>query len=69
MFMKIGGVYMALLNNLIGVVAIACAIWVIYDVLAKNKNLSTAAKIVWIVCALLFSIITAIVYYFIGRKK
>ncbi len=56
-------------GTLIWIIAVVCAVWVIYDVLAKNKGLSTAAKIVWIICALLFSIITAIVYYFIGRKK
>ncbi len=60
---------MAIYSTVIGIIALLCAIWVIYDVLAKNKKLSTTAKIVWIVCALLFSIITAIVYYFIGRKK
>jgi len=60
---------MDLLGGVIGIIALVCAIWVIYDVLVKNKGLSTAMKIVWIVCAILFSIITAIVYYFIGRKK
>lgn len=59
---------MAILGNLVGIIALVCAVWVIYDVLTNNKKLSTVAKIVWIVCALLFSIITAIVYYFIGKK-
>ena len=56
-------------SGIIGIIALICAIWVIYDVLVKNKGLSQVAKIIWIVCAILFSIITAIVYYFIGRKK
>jgi hypothetical protein len=56
-------------ENIIGIIALLCAIWVIYDVLAKNKGLSTGMKVVWIICAVLFSIITAIVYYFVGRKK
>ena len=60
---------MALFGNLIGIIALLCAVWVIYDVLAKNKSLSTMAKIIWIVCALLFNIVTAIVYFFIGRNK
>lgn len=59
---------MALFGSLIGLIALLCAIWVIYDVLANNKKLSTGMKVVWIVCALFFSIITAIVYYFVGRK-
>jgi len=59
---------MALAGNLIGLIALICAVWVIYDVLANNKKLSTVAKVIWIICALLFSILTAIIYYFIGRK-
>lgn len=54
---------------IISIIALICAVWVIYDVLAKNKGLTTVAKVIWIVCAVFFSIITAIVYYFIGRKK
>ena len=60
---------MAILGNILGIVALICAIWVIYDVLVNNKGLSTGMKIVWIVCAILFSIITAIVYFFIGRER
>ncbi|MFA5142263.1 MAG: PLDc N-terminal domain-containing protein [Candidatus Woesearchaeota archaeon] len=59
---------MALLSTLGGLIAIVCAVWVIYDVVVNNKKLNTTYKIVWIVCALLFSVITAIVYYFMGRK-
>ncbi len=57
------------MGTIIWIIALLCAIWVIYDVLAKNKKLSTGMKVLWIILALLFSIITAIVYYFIGRKK
>lgn len=60
---------MAMIGNIIGLIALVCAVWVIYDVLVKNKGLSTGMKLVWIICALLFSIVTAIVYYFIGRKR
>ncbi len=58
-----------LLTGFIGLAALICAIWVIYDVLANNKGLSTGMKIVWIICAILFSIITAIIYFFVGRRK
>lgn len=60
---------MALLGNLAGIIALVCAIWVIYDVLVNNKGLSTGKKVIWIVCALLFSVVTAIIYFFIGKKK
>ena len=59
---------MGILNTLLYVLGIACAIWVIYDVLVNNKKLSVGMKIVWIILALLFSIITAIVYYFVYKK-
>jgi len=57
------------MGMIITIIALICAVWVIYDVLAKNKKLSAVEKIIWIICAILFSIITAIVYYFIGKKK
>ncbi len=60
---------MALLQNVLSVVAILAAIWVIYDILVHNKKLSTGLKVLWIVCAILFSIITAIVYYFVYKIK
>ncbi len=57
------------MGKLLGIVALICAVWVIYDVFANNKELSTGTKVVWIICALLFSIITAIVYYLVEKKK
>ena len=57
------------MGTILGIVALICAIWVIYDVLVNNKGLSTGIKVVWIICALLFSIITAIVYYLVEKKK
>ena len=55
-------------NTILGIVAVLAAIWVIYDVLVNNKRLSDGMKVLWIIFALLFSIITAMVYYFIGRN-
>lgn len=51
------------------IIALLFAVWVIYDVLVNNKQLSTGMKVVWVICAVLFSILTAIVYYFVGKKK
>ena len=58
----------AVWGTLVGIVGLICAIWVIYDVLVKNKGLKTLQKVLWIIFAVLFSIITAIVYYLLGRK-
>ncbi len=60
-----------MLEQLFGVIALICAVWVIYDVFAKQKKMKTGKKVIWTVLALLFSIITAIVYYikFKAKKK
>lgn len=55
-------------STVLGIIAVLAAIWVIYDVIVNNKRLSDGMKLLWILFAVLFSIITAIVYYFIGRK-
>lgn len=57
---------MGLGSTIIWILAVICAVWVIVDVLSKRK-MSTGEKIIWIVCAILFSIITAIVYYFVKK--
>lgn len=55
-------------GGLIGIIALICMIWVIFDVWTNNKRMSSLAKIIWTVLAVFFSIITAVVYYFIGKK-
>lgn len=55
-------------GSVIGVVGIVCAVWVIYDVFAKNKGLSMGRKVLWTVLAIVFSIVTAIVYYLMYKK-
>jgi len=59
---------MASSYGIIGIIALICLVWVIYDVLAVNRKLSTEMKILWIVLAIFFSIVTAIVYYFVYKK-
>jgi len=58
---------MAVFGSILGLIALICAVLVIYDVFAKNKKLSDGMKILWTILALLFSIITAIVYYFVYK--
>ncbi len=57
------------ISTIWGLLALASIIWVIYDVLTQNKSLTDVMKAVWIIVALLFGIIGAIVYYFIGKKN
>jgi len=56
-------------GTILGIIALIAAILVIYDVLVNNKRLSNGMKITWIVCAIIFSIITAIIYYLVGRNN
>ena len=51
---------------LIGLVAM---IWVIYDVFTNRKKMETSMKVMWTILAVFFSIITAIVYYFVVYNK
>ncbi|MGY4884065.1 MAG: PLDc N-terminal domain-containing protein [Nanobdellota archaeon] len=55
-------------STIVTIVIVLCAVWVIYDVWANNRKLSTLAKIIWTVLAVILSVITAIVYYFFGKK-
>jgi len=61
--------YMNGYGSLFGIIALACAIWVIYDVLSNQKGFSSNKKILWVILALLFSIPAAIVYYLVEKKK
>ncbi len=56
------------MTNIIYLVALVCMVWVIYDVWANRKSMKDGTKILWTICALLFSIVTAIVYALVGRK-
>ncbi|MDF1556618.1 MAG: PLDc N-terminal domain-containing protein [ANME-2 cluster archaeon] len=60
---------MDIITQIWGLLALLAVIWVIYDVLTQNKALTTVMKAVWIIVALVFGIIGAVVYYFIGRAK
>ena len=57
------------ISGTIGIIGLICAVWVIYDVWAKQKKIDETHKILWTVFAVLFSILTAIVYYFAVKKK
>ncbi len=59
---------MVLGQGLIGIIALICMIWVIYDVWAKQKRMDTGKKVIWTIVAFFFSILTAIIYYFVVKK-
>jgi len=55
-------------GTVLWILGIVCAIWVIYDVWAVNKKDDTAIKILWTILALIFSIVAAIIYYFVRKR-
>ena len=56
------------MGPLIGIVALICAVFVIFQVWAKQPNMDTGEKVLWTIAALFFSILTAIVYYFLRMR-
>lgn len=56
---------MALLFSLL---YLAAAVWVLYEVWAKNNRFTDTEKLIWTIGAILFSLITAVVYYLTRRK-
>jgi len=61
------GITLGIWGTLLSIIAILSAIWVIYDVWAKQKRMKDLHKVVWTVFAIIFSILTAIVYYFVRK--
>lgn len=58
------------MENLLGIIALIAFIYVAYNVWAVQKGMTTGKKVLWTIAALFFSIITAIVYYFVeGRNR
>ena len=55
------------MSNILYIVGILCAVWVIYDVWTKQK-MGAGEKLLWTILALVFSVVTAIVYYFVKKK-
>ena len=47
-----------------GIIAFIAALYVILNVTKTNSP----NKLVWVVCAVLFSVVTAVVYFFAGPK-
>jgi len=63
MIFAMGGFIMLL--GLIGLIAL---VWVIYDVLVNQKEMSTGEKVLWILIALILGLIGAIIYYFVVKR-
>ena len=58
-----------IVGSIVGLIGLICAIWVIYDVWANQRGLDTVMRIVWTIAAIVFSIITAIVYFLVVKRS
>lgn len=54
---------------LFGLIGVLAMVWVIYEIVTKQRSMNSTHKLIWILCAVFFNIITAIVYYFVVKKK
>ena len=66
---SINGVSLMAFGNVLWLVGVICAVWVIYDVAVNQKKMDSTRKLLWIIFAVILNIITAIVYYFVVKKK
>ncbi|MGV8151018.1 MAG: PLDc N-terminal domain-containing protein [Candidatus Woesearchaeota archaeon] len=60
---------MGFFGTIVWIVALVCAVWVIYDVFTHQKKMKQEYKLLWTIAAVVFSIVTAIVYYFVYKHK
>jgi len=51
------------------VVGLLSLLWVVYDIIKNQKDMSTARKGFWIVLTLLFSLIGAGAYYLVEKRS
>lgn len=56
-------------GSIIWIIGVIALVWVLYDVFAVQKKMDMTHKILWAIAAVIFSIITAIVYYFVVKRK
>ncbi|NJE05315.1 hypothetical protein E3E36_04000 [Thermococcus sp. M36] len=65
------GIFFAMwgFGMVLGILGLIAVVWVIYDVLAKQKRMPDVEKIIWILVAFFLNIIGAIIYYIIVKRE
>ncbi len=64
--LSVGQVIGVVLAVVLGLIALAAWIWLIVNVI-RRPDLSGGAKAAWIIFALIFPLLTVIVYLIVGR--
>lgn len=57
------------MSSIIGILAMASFIWIVYDILSNERSMPVNNKVIWIIVGAFFNIATAIVYYFAVKRK
>ncbi len=57
---------MVFFGGIWGILTLIAVIWVVVDILPKKRTLLN--KVFWIVVAIVFGILGALVYYIFGRR-
>ena len=57
------------MDSLIYLIGIVAAIWVIYDVITHQPGMDPLKKFLWILAAIIFNILTSIIYYLTVKKN
>ncbi|ASJ03692.1 hypothetical protein A3L09_02100 [Thermococcus profundus] len=65
------GMFFALwgIGVILWIISLGSMIWVIYDVLTKQKAMPDVEKVIWIIVALFLGIIGAVVYYIVVKAS
>ncbi|WP_407356908.1 PLDc N-terminal domain-containing protein [Methanolobus sp. WCC5] len=59
---------MSVMYDIWGLITLVSVIWVIYDVMTRNDRLEPIKKVLWIIIAIIFGVLGAIAYYFLGKR-
>ncbi|WP_226996559.1 PLDc N-terminal domain-containing protein [Thermococcus sp. 5-4] len=57
------------LGTFLMVLQLLALVWVIYDVLTKQKRMPDVEKVIWIVLAFISTILGALVYYILVKRQ
>ncbi len=55
--------------QLLSIIALAAAVWVIYDVWTNNRRFSDTEKLIWTIAAIFLSILTALIYFLTQKRS
>lgn len=55
--------------GILGLIWLIAVLYVIYDVMAHKREMHPVDKLIWIIIALIFNVIGAILYYIVEKRK